>query len=86
MADVESVLIKPKDNDGGKDEEKEYPCFMAYSHPAHMHNVDLSAKDELEFVELSHKRPGYASSSLDSGDLKVGREFSSKDGFFTALK
>lgn len=51
-----------------------------------MHNVDLLAEDELEFVELPYRRPGHASSSLDSCDLKVMKEFSSKDGFVTVVK
>ncbi|KAK5846172.1 hypothetical protein PVK06_002444 [Gossypium arboreum] len=51
-----------------------------------MHNVNLSIDDGFEFVELPHRRPGHASFSLDSGDLRVGNEFSTKDGFLTIVK
>ncbi|KAK5825518.1 hypothetical protein PVK06_020360 [Gossypium arboreum] len=51
-----------------------------------MHNVDLFVEDGLEFVELPHKRLGNASSSLDSGDLVVGKEFSTIDGFIVVVK
>ncbi|KAK5819724.1 hypothetical protein PVK06_024747 [Gossypium arboreum] len=48
----------------GDDDDKDLR-FTAYSLPAHMHNVDLSVEDELEFVEQPHRRLGQASSSLD---------------------
>ncbi|MFQ6629809.1 hypothetical protein Gotur_007941 [Gossypium turneri] len=38
----------------GSDEEED-PRFRAYSPPAHMHNVDLSADDALEFPDLPHR-------------------------------
>ncbi|KAK5838224.1 hypothetical protein PVK06_006951 [Gossypium arboreum] len=44
-----------------------------------------SEEDGLEFAELQ-RRSGHASSSLDSGDLEVGKEFSTKDGFVAAVK
>ncbi|MFQ6648498.1 hypothetical protein Gotur_021901 [Gossypium turneri] len=34
--------------------QEENPRFRAYSPPAHMHNVDLSADDALEFPDLPH--------------------------------
>ncbi len=51
-----------------------------------MYNVDLSADDVLEFLDLPHRRRDRTSSSLDSGELEVGKEFSSKDSFLGALK
>ncbi|PPR97341.1 hypothetical protein GOBAR_AA23334 [Gossypium barbadense] len=45
---------------------------MAYSSPAHIHNVDLSTNDALEFPDLSHRRRNCTSSLLDSDELKVG--------------
>ncbi|MFQ6643985.1 hypothetical protein Gotur_017902 [Gossypium turneri] len=35
--------------------EEENPRFRAYSPPAHMYNVNLSADDALEFPELLHR-------------------------------
>ncbi|KAK5846150.1 hypothetical protein PVK06_002421 [Gossypium arboreum] len=49
-----------------------------YSSPTHMYNVDLFANDALEFPDLPHRRPGHTSSSLDSGELEVGKKFSNK--------
>lgn len=51
-----------------------------------MHNVDLSIEDGLEYAELPHKRSGHASSLLDSRYLEVGKEFSTKYGFFAVVK
>ncbi|KAH1047796.1 hypothetical protein J1N35_038580 [Gossypium stocksii] len=51
-----------------------------------MHNVDLPTDDALEFLDLQHKRRDRTSSSLDSGELEVGKEFSSKDSFLGTLK
>ncbi|KAK5839786.1 hypothetical protein PVK06_008625 [Gossypium arboreum] len=51
-----------------------------------MHNVDLSQDDALEFPDLPHTRRVGTSSSLDSGELEVGKEFSNKDSFLSALK
>ncbi|XP_052885335.1 uncharacterized protein LOC128293829 [Gossypium arboreum] len=51
-----------------------------------MHNVDLSQDDALEFLDLPHKRFDRTSSSLDSGEIEVGRKFYNKDSFLTALK
>ncbi|KAK5794826.1 hypothetical protein PVK06_036076 [Gossypium arboreum] len=46
----------------------------------------MSTDDALEFPNLPHRRRGPTSSSLDSGDLEVGKEFSNKDGSLNALK
>ncbi|PPS16998.1 hypothetical protein GOBAR_AA03578 [Gossypium barbadense] len=51
-----------------------------------MHNVDLFQDDALEFLDLPHRRCDRTSSSLDSGEIEVGREFSNKDSFLAALK
>ncbi|KAH1130076.1 hypothetical protein J1N35_001454 [Gossypium stocksii] len=76
----------PTEPEGGSDEEEEDSRFRAYSPPTHMHNVDLSEDDALEFPDLPHRRRDRASSLLDSGELEVGKEFSNKDSFFGALK
>ncbi|KAH1039378.1 hypothetical protein J1N35_041121 [Gossypium stocksii] len=76
----------PTEAEGGSDDEKEDPRFRAYSPPVHMHNVDVSEDDVLEFPDLPHRRRDRASSSLDSGELEVGKEFSNKDSFLGALK
>ncbi|KAK5794189.1 hypothetical protein PVK06_035400 [Gossypium arboreum] len=62
--------------DSGEDVRKDF----------HMHNGDLSIKDALEFAKLPYRRLGHTSSLLDSGDLEVGKEFSSKDGFVVVGK
>lgn len=51
-----------------------------------MYNVNLLVDDALEFPDLPHRRRDRTSSSLDSGELEVGKEFSSKDSFLGALK
>ncbi|KAH1031463.1 hypothetical protein J1N35_043637 [Gossypium stocksii] len=84
FSEPESVPTEPE---GGSDEEEEEDLrFRAYSPPTHMHNVDLSEDDALEFPDLPHKRRDRASSSLDSGELEVSKEFSNKDSFLGALK
>ncbi|KAH1038589.1 hypothetical protein J1N35_040332 [Gossypium stocksii] len=80
------VSTEPKDVEGGSDEEEEDSRFRAYSSPAHMHNLDLSVDDVLEFPDLPHKRCDHTSSSLHLGELEVGKEFSNKDSFLGALK
>ncbi|PPS08168.1 hypothetical protein GOBAR_AA12480 [Gossypium barbadense] len=74
-----------EDVEGGSDEEED-PRFRVYSPPAHMHNVDLSQDDVLEFQDLPHRRHDRTSSTLDSGELEVGNKFSNKDSFLGALK
>ncbi|KAH1114407.1 hypothetical protein J1N35_007785 [Gossypium stocksii] len=68
----EPVPTEPEDVEEGSDEEEEDPRFKAYSPPAHMHNVDLSTDDAVEFPDLPHRRRDCTSSSLDSGELEVG--------------
>ena len=51
-----------------------------------MHNVDLSQDDVLEFPDLPHRRSDRTGSLLNSSELEVGKEFSSKDSFLGALK
>ncbi|KAH1129307.1 hypothetical protein J1N35_000685 [Gossypium stocksii] len=72
--------------EGGSDEKEEDLRFRVYSLPAHIHNVNLSQDDVLEFPDLPHRRRNRISSSLDSGELEVGKEFSNKDSFLGALK
>ncbi|KAH1114898.1 hypothetical protein J1N35_008276 [Gossypium stocksii] len=62
------------------------PQFKTYSPPTHMHNVDLSVEDGLNFAKLPYRRLSHTSFSLDSRDLKVGKEFSTKDYFVVAVK
>ncbi|KAK5772379.1 hypothetical protein PVK06_048667 [Gossypium arboreum] len=81
----EPVPTIPEDVEGGLDEEEEDLRFRAYSPSAHMHNVDLSQNDALEFPDLPHRRCDHTRLSLDSGEIKVGREFSNKDSFLAAL-
>ncbi|KAH1091452.1 hypothetical protein J1N35_018709 [Gossypium stocksii] len=61
------VPTEPEDGEGDSDEEKEDLRFTVYSPPTHMHNVDLSTNDALEFPDLPHRMRGHTSSSLDSG-------------------
>ncbi|KAH1129438.1 hypothetical protein J1N35_000816 [Gossypium stocksii] len=82
--DFDADPIQEPDVEGPGENAKEDPRF--YSPLAHMHNVDLSVEDALEFVKLPHRRLDHASSSLDSGDLEVGKEFSSKDHFVAIVK
>ncbi|KAH1121867.1 hypothetical protein J1N35_005027 [Gossypium stocksii] len=77
--------LVPTEPERGSDEEED-SRFKAYSPPTHMHNVDLSEDDALEFPDLPHRRRDRVSSSLDSGQLEVGNEFSNKDSFLSALK
>lgn len=80
---------KPEDGERGEnlDEDTEEDSrFKAYLPPTHMHNVNLSVEDGMEFKELPHRRPVHASSSLDSGDLEVEKEFSTKDRFVAIMK
>ncbi|KAH1092389.1 hypothetical protein J1N35_019646 [Gossypium stocksii] len=76
----------PTEAEGGSDEEEEDPRFRANSPSTHIHNIDISNDDALEFSDLPHRRRDRASSSLDSGKLEVGKGFSNKDSFLSALK
>ncbi|XP_052886906.1 uncharacterized protein LOC128295383 [Gossypium arboreum] len=83
---LELVPTIPEDVEGGTDDEEEDPRFRAYTPLAHMHNVDISQDDALEFPDLPHRRRDCTSSSLNSGELEVGKEFSNKDSFLGTLK
>ncbi|KAK5785358.1 hypothetical protein PVK06_039933 [Gossypium arboreum] len=48
--------------------------------------MDLLEKDGLEFVKLPPRRPGHTSFLWDSSNLELEKEFSTKDGFVTAVK
>ncbi|KAH1106695.1 hypothetical protein J1N35_010463 [Gossypium stocksii] len=56
FSEPEPVPIEPEDVEGGLDEEEEDPRFRAYSSLVYIHNVDLSADDVLEFLDLPHRR------------------------------
>ncbi|PPS20313.1 hypothetical protein GOBAR_AA00267 [Gossypium barbadense] len=47
---------------------------------------DVEGDDALEFPDLPHRRRDHTSSSLDLGELEVGKEFSNNDSFLGALK
>ncbi|PPS02950.1 hypothetical protein GOBAR_AA17707 [Gossypium barbadense] len=51
----EPVPSESEDIKGGSDEEEEDSRFRAYLPPPHMHNVDISAEDALEFSDLPHR-------------------------------
>ncbi|PPS16953.1 hypothetical protein GOBAR_AA03616 [Gossypium barbadense] len=72
FSEPEPIPTIPEDVEGGSDDEEKDPRFRAYSPPAHMHNVDLSQDDALEFPDLPYRRRDRTSSSLDSGELEVG--------------
>ncbi|KAH1083043.1 hypothetical protein J1N35_022804 [Gossypium stocksii] len=86
FSELELVPTEPEYVEEGSNEEEGDPRFRAYLPPAHMHNVNLSTDDALEFLDLPYRRRDHTSSSLDSGKLKVGKKFSSKDSFLGALK
>ncbi|PPS20356.1 hypothetical protein GOBAR_AA00245 [Gossypium barbadense] len=86
LSEPEPVPTIPEDVEGGLDEEEKDLRFRVYSPSAHIHNVDLSQNDALDFLNLPHRRRDHTSSSLDSGEIEVGREFSNKDSFLATLK
>ncbi|MFQ6637698.1 hypothetical protein Gotur_012799, partial [Gossypium turneri] len=69
--ELEPIPTEAEDAERSSDEE-ENPRFRAYSPPAHMHNVDLSADDALEFLDLPHRLRDRISSGVDLGELEVG--------------
>ncbi|MFQ6646504.1 hypothetical protein Gotur_020612, partial [Gossypium turneri] len=73
FSEPEPIPTEPEDAKRSSDEE-ENPRFRAYSPPAHMQNVDLSADDALEFPDLSHRLRNHTSSGLDSGEFEVGNQ------------
>ena len=54
FSEPEPILTEPEDAERSSDDE-ENPRFRAYSPPAHMHNVNLSADDALDFPDLPHR-------------------------------
>ncbi|KAK5792680.1 hypothetical protein PVK06_033797 [Gossypium arboreum] len=86
FSELEPVPTIPEDVEEGSDDEEEDLQFKAYSPLAHMYNVNLSQDDALEFPDLLQRRRDRTSSSLDSGELEVGKECSNKDSFLGALK
>ncbi|MFQ6637711.1 hypothetical protein Gotur_014012, partial [Gossypium turneri] len=73
FSESETIPTELEDTERSSDEE-ENPRFRTYSPPAHMHNVDLSADDALEFPKLPHRLRDRTSSGLDSGEFEVGNQ------------
>ncbi|MFQ6664883.1 hypothetical protein Gotur_031845, partial [Gossypium turneri] len=71
FSEPEPIPTEPDDAERSSNK-KENSRFRVYSPPAHMHNVDLSADDALEFPELPHRLHDRTSSGLDLGEFKVG--------------
>ncbi|MFQ6659501.1 hypothetical protein Gotur_028378, partial [Gossypium turneri] len=71
FSEPEPILTEPEDAEKSSDEEKNLQ-FRAYSSPAHMHNVDLSADDALEFPDLLYWLRDCTSSGIDLSKFKVG--------------
>ncbi|MFQ6665454.1 hypothetical protein Gotur_032182, partial [Gossypium turneri] len=69
----EPIPTEPEDAEMSLDEE-ENSRFRAYSPTAHMHNVDLSADDALEFPDLPHRLRDRTSLGLDSDEFEVGNQ------------
>ncbi|KAH1046619.1 hypothetical protein J1N35_037403 [Gossypium stocksii] len=82
---IESEYGGPNNKGSGKDA-REDSQLRLYSPLAHMHDGDLSIEDALEFTKLPHKKSGHTSFLLDSCNLEVGKEFSSKHGFVVVVK
>ena len=85
FSEPEPIPTEGEDGERSSDDE-ENPRFRAYSPPAHMHNVNLSADDALEFPNLPHRLRDCKSSGVDFGELEVGNQFTNKDSFIGALK
>ncbi|XP_052483633.1 uncharacterized protein LOC128039265 [Gossypium raimondii] len=81
----EPIPTEGEDAERSSDDEKN-PRFRAYSPPAHMHNVDLSADDALEFPDLPHRLRDRTSSGVYFSELEVGNQFTNKNSFIGALK
>ncbi|MFQ6624693.1 hypothetical protein Gotur_003845, partial [Gossypium turneri] len=73
FSESEPIPREPEDAERSSDEE-ENPRFRVYSPPAHMHNVDLSVDDALEFPDLPYRLRDRTSLGLDSGEFKVGNQ------------
>ncbi|KAH1108673.1 hypothetical protein J1N35_012441 [Gossypium stocksii] len=85
-----NVPIKPKESDFGSEGPdnagKTHLAFMEYEPLPHVLNVDINAEDELEFLELPHRRSSHVSYFTNFDDLQVGIEFSSKDVVVDVVK
>ncbi|MFQ6660021.1 hypothetical protein Gotur_028681 [Gossypium turneri] len=71
FSEPDPIPTEPEDAERSSDEE-ENPRFRVYSPSAHMHSVDLSVDDALEFPNLPHRLSDRTSSGLDSGEFEVG--------------
>lgn len=85
FSEPEPIPTEGEDAERSSDNE-ENPRFRAYSPPAHMHNVDLSTDDALEFPDVPHRLRDRTSSGVYFGELEVGNQFTNKDSFIGALK
>ncbi|MFQ6645388.1 hypothetical protein Gotur_019642 [Gossypium turneri] len=77
FSEPEPIPTELEDAERSSDEE-ENPRFRAYSPPAHMYNVDLSADDALEFPDLPHRLRDCTSSGVDSNLISLRRSVWSK--------
>ncbi|MFQ6660361.1 hypothetical protein Gotur_028927 [Gossypium turneri] len=78
FSEPEPIPTEPEDAERSSDEE-ENPRFRAYSPPAHMHNLDLSADDALEFPDLPHQlRDPLTTTSLNPNLISLRRSVRSK--------
>ncbi|MFQ6659032.1 hypothetical protein Gotur_028075 [Gossypium turneri] len=78
FSEPEPIPTEPEDAERSSDEE-ENPRFRAYSPPAYMHNVDLSADDVLEFLNLPHQlRDPLTTTSLNLNLISFRRSVRSK--------
>ncbi|MFQ6622712.1 hypothetical protein Gotur_002114, partial [Gossypium turneri] len=78
FSEPKPIPTEPEDAERSSDEE-ENPRFRAYSPPAHMHNVDLSVDDALEFLDLPHRlRDPLTTTSLNPNLISLRRSVSCK--------
>ncbi|MFQ6628608.1 hypothetical protein Gotur_006679 [Gossypium turneri] len=78
---LEPIPTEPEDAERSSDE-KENPRFRAYSFPDHMHNVDLSADDALEFPDLPHRlRDPLTTTSLNPNLISLRRSVRCKTAY-----
>ncbi|KAH1031892.1 hypothetical protein J1N35_044066 [Gossypium stocksii] len=77
FSESEPISTESKDSEGVQMKKKKIHDLL---------RTHLQPNDALEFPDLPHRRHDHTSSSLDSDDLKVGKEFSSKDSFLGVLK
>ncbi|MFQ6654530.1 hypothetical protein Gotur_025478 [Gossypium turneri] len=78
FSEPEPIPTEPEDAGMSSDEEENLR-FRAYSPLAHMHNVDLSADDALEFLDLPHRlRDRTTTTSLNPNLISLRRSVRSK--------